>query len=79
MRSGPSCSKRRLLSELVSGQNVNYSSKYSIKFTVVFAEKKATHIFSAKILAYKSNLMIKVLTIRYLRILFVLNNWAQYV
>ena len=29
-RSGPSCSKRRWLNELVSGQNVNCSSKYNI-------------------------------------------------
>ena len=28
--SGPSCSKRRELNELVSGQNINCSSKYSI-------------------------------------------------
>ena len=53
--SGPSCSKRRYLNELVSGQNINSSSKYNIKFTRIFAEKKmwvaftkATHIFSAK-------------------------------
>ena len=37
--SGPSCSKRRQLNELVSGQNVNCSSKYNIKFTGIFAEK----------------------------------------
>ena len=54
------------------GQNVNCSSQYNTKFTGIFAEKmrvafafaKATHIFSAKILAYMPYLMIKVLTIR---------------
>ena len=59
--SGPSCSKHCKLNELVSGQNINCSSKYSIKFTGIFDEKmwvalanaKATHIFSAKILAYR--------------------------
>ena len=53
--SGPSCSKHRKLNELVSGQNVNCSSKSNIKFTGIFAEKMwvafAWH-FSAKILAY---------------------------
>ena len=29
-KSGPSCSKHRKLNELVSGQNVNCSSKYNI-------------------------------------------------
>ena len=42
-----------LINELVSGQNVNCSSKYSIKFTGIFAEKceqfaKATHILFSK-------------------------------
>ena len=35
--SGPSCSKQ--LNELVSGQNVNCSSKYNTRFTGIFAEK----------------------------------------
>ena len=43
---------------------------------VAFANAKATHILSAKILAYKPNLMIKVLTIRKLTTSLVLNNWA---
>ena len=38
---------------------------------------KATHIFTAKILAYMPYLIIKVLTIRQLTTLLVLNNWAQ--
>ena len=38
-KTGPSCSKYRLLNELVSGQNVNCSSKYNSKFTGGFAEK----------------------------------------
>ena len=41
---------------------------------VAFANAKATHIFSAKILAYMSYLMIKVLTICLTSLL--LNNWA---
>ena len=36
---GPICSKHRKLNKLVSGQNVNCSSKYNIKFTGIFAEK----------------------------------------
>ena len=40
--------------------------------------QKLLTFFSAKILAYMSNLMIKVLTIRYLTTSLVLNNWAQY-
>ena len=44
----------------------------------VFLLKKceATHIFSAKLIAYMSYLMIKVLTIRLLTTSFVLNNWV---
>ena len=38
-RPGPSCSKRRLLNKLVSGQNVNCTGKYNITFTGSFAEK----------------------------------------
>ena len=61
--SGPSCSKHRWLNKLVSGRNVNCSSKYNILVTSIFAEKKmwvafanakATHIFPAKILEYIS-------------------------
>ena len=37
--SGPSWSKHCLLNELISGQNVNCSSKYNILFTGIFAEK----------------------------------------
>ena len=56
----PSCSKHRQPNDLVSGQNINCSSKDNTKFTGIFAEKmwvafanaKATLIFSAKILAY---------------------------
>ena len=44
------------------------------KMRVAFA--KATHIFSAKILAYFPYLMIKVLTIHKLMAYLVLNNWA---
>ena len=36
---GPSSSKHCQLNELVSGQNVNCSSMYSILFTGIFAEK----------------------------------------
>ena len=36
---GPSCSKYQYLNKLVSGQNVNCSSKYNILFTGIFAEK----------------------------------------
>ena len=43
---------------------------------VAFANAKATHIFSAKILAYMPYLMIKVLTICLLTTSLVLNNWA---
>ena len=39
---GPSCSKHRYPNELISGQNVNCSSKYDIKFTVIFAEKNVS-------------------------------------
>ena len=44
------CSKHRYLNELISGQNVNCSSKYNyILFTDIFAEKKmCTHIFFSK-------------------------------
>ena len=47
---------------LFSGQNVNCSSKYNIEFTGIFAEKIWV-VFSAKILANMSYLMIKVLMI----------------
>ena len=43
---------------------------------VAFANAKATHIFSAKILTHMPYLMIKVLTIRWLTTSLVLNNWA---
>ena len=42
-----------------------------------FANVKATHILSAKILAYMPYLMIKVLTICKLMTLLVSNNWTQ--
>ena len=62
---GPSCSKHRELNMLVSGENVIGSSMYNIKFTGIFAANaKATHIFSAKKLAYMPYLMIKDLMIR---------------
>ena len=41
-----------------------------------FANAKASHIFSAKILGYMPYLTIKVLTIRSLKISLVLNNWT---
>ena len=44
---------------------------------VAFANAKATHIFSAKIIAKMPYLMIKVLTIRQLTTSLVLINWAQ--
>ena len=80
----PKCLKHRSLNELVKYQNVNCSSKYSILFIGIFAVKmwvafanaKATHIFSAKILTHMPYLMIKVLTIRWLTTSLVLNNWA---
>ena len=40
------------------------SGTFAEKMRVTFANAKATHIFSAKILAYMSYLMMKVLTIR---------------
>ena len=51
--------------ELVSGQNVNCSSKYNIYLSSIFAEKMwvAFHIFLAKLLVYLPCLMIEVLTI----------------
>ena len=48
------------------------------KMWAAFANAKATHIFSANILAYMPYLMIKVLTIHYLTTSLVLNNWAQF-
>ena len=70
--SGPSCSKRRQLNELVKGHFVNYFSGFNIQYSDIFGWKnvssfctaKATHIFSAKnfsIFAYHS---IKILTNR---------------
>ena len=44
---GPSCSKHRSLNELVSGQNVNCSSKYKISNTGIVAKKSYLH-FSSK-------------------------------
>ena len=63
----PSCSKYvRLTSSLVVKTLTVLYSKYNILFTGIFAENnaKATHIFSAKILAYMPYAVIKVLTIR---------------
>ena len=56
MHPGPSCSKYCLFNVLVSGQNVNCSSKYSIRFTRIFAEKmwvkSYSHFFSKNISIY---------------------------
>ena len=52
--SGPSCSKRRYLYELVKGHFVNSFSRFNIliffaeKYVSSFCTAKATHIFSAK-------------------------------
>ena len=53
----PSCSKHYYLNELVSGQNVNCSGKYNIKFTGIFAEKNVSsfcysHFLSKNISIY---------------------------
>ena len=52
---------------------------FAEKVWVAFANVKATHLFSVKILPYMPYLMIKVLTIRYLTTSLVLNNGPWYV
>ena len=60
----------KMLTVLVSAIHVSNSQVFLLK------NAKATHFFSAKILAYMLYLMIKVLTIRWLRTSLVLNHWA---
>ena len=65
----------KMLTVLVS--TISNSQVFLLKkIRVAFANAKATHIFSAKILAYMPYLMIKVLMICYLMPSLVLNNWA---
>ena len=49
--SGPSCSKRLYLNELVSGQNIDCSSKYNILFTGILL-KNVGSFFSKNISVY---------------------------
>ena len=52
----------KMLTVLVG--TISNSQVFLLKKCVAFANAKATHIFSAKILAYMPYLMIEVLTIR---------------
>ena len=60
-RAGPSCSKLCKLNELVSGQNVNCSSKYNIYFTGIYDAEKILVAFANAL--YIPYYMIKVLII----------------
>ena len=64
----------KMLTVLVS--TLSNSVIFAGKMWVAFANAKATHIFSAKILAYMPYLMIKVLTICELTTSLVSSNWA---
>ena len=65
-----------MLSVLVSKIS-KYLGIFAEKMWVAFANAEATHILSTKILVYIPYLMIKVLAIRQLTTLLVLNNLAQ--
>ena len=55
---------------------ISLANSLVVKTLIVLENAKATHIFSAKIVAYMPYLMVKVLTIHLLTPSLVLNNWA---